>query len=144
MNKERFAQYLNGREYRDEMTEEDEYIAKSNDLVVIFGASDDLTEFRGAINDEVSSWEGGKFFFRDGGIANDDFTEVPQDLLKKWEADEVPMIQAVWCPKDSEGNTIASWGFRTKLPHTTFDIMEDGELYCKGIVVHVDSLYETV
>jgi hypothetical protein len=37
-------------------------------------------------------------------------------------------IDAVWC----EGEY--SWTYKTNIPHATFDIWEDGEKYCKGIV----------
>jgi len=39
-------------------------------------------------------------------------------------------ITAEWCPSDVE----CSWKISTELPHETFNIMEDGDLYCIGIV----------
>ena len=47
MTKEQLAELLNGNEYRDEMTKEQEQAAKQNNLLVLFGASDDLLEMRG-------------------------------------------------------------------------------------------------
>ena len=55
MTKEQLAELLNGNEYRDEMTKEQEQAAKQNNLLVLFGASDDLLEMRGAIRDEVGA-----------------------------------------------------------------------------------------
>jgi len=52
MNKEELAKLLDGCEYRKEITHEQDQIAKDNNLVVVFGASDDLTEFRGAFYNE--------------------------------------------------------------------------------------------
>ena len=35
-----------------------------------------------------------------------------------------------------------SWSYLTDIPHKTFDIMEDGEIYCRGIVFSLDDLGE--
>ena len=59
MTKEQFAEMLNGKQYRSEMTSDDGELAKDNGLVVVFGASDDLMEFRGAIDDEIDCYVGG-------------------------------------------------------------------------------------
>jgi hypothetical protein len=45
-------------------------------------------------------------------------------------------IKAVWDPEDID----ASWKIETEIPHETFDIMEDGELFCRGVVFHVDDV----
>ena len=39
-------------------------------------------------------------------------------------------VKAVWAP---EGENL-SWLYRTALPHATFQVNEDGEPYCRGIV----------
>jgi hypothetical protein len=49
-------------------------------------------------------------------------------------------VQAVWCPRDENGKIWASWKIQTDIPHETFDIMEDGELFCRGVVFHVDDV----
>ncbi len=49
--KEQLASRLTGREYGDEITEEEEAEAKASGLFVIFGASDDLCEIRLAVID---------------------------------------------------------------------------------------------
>jgi len=48
-----FAEMLNGREYGNELTRNEEAMAKEYGLVVAYGASDDLMEFGGAICDEL-------------------------------------------------------------------------------------------
>lgn len=40
------------------------------------------------------------------------------------------VIEAVWCPDEPD----CSWAYKTDIPHVTFDVVEDGELYCRGIV----------
>ena len=56
--REKQVSLLHGREYRDEISDFEIKQAKECGLVVIFGASDDLLEFRGASSDELGAWEG--------------------------------------------------------------------------------------
>ena len=104
-----FANKLNGRAYLDEMTKEEELLAKELGFVVLFGYSDDNAEFRGAYDDEVGCFGGGRVY-QDGDL----------------------FIDACWC---SDG---ADWGYVTNIPRATFDIMQDGEVYCRGIVFEKD------
>ena len=146
MNKEKLAELISGRSYRNEMNKEEEQIAKENGLIVIFGASDDLVEFRGAIYDELDAYEGTHFIIATPG------TEIPVDedeetyrKAKKLEA--IPIeeesltkknrFEAVWSPDELD----CSWLIKTDLPHSIFDIMEDDELYCRGIIIETESLY---
>lgn len=139
MTKEQFLEILNGRQYRKEITQEEEKLAKEKGLLICFGASDDLLEFRGIVHDEVGAYDGGSAMLvkKKGGkidiINEHDFNEIQQvmddnDLdfsLRKVE------VVAEWCPDDLE----CSWRIKSELPHATFDIMEDGELYCRGIII---------
>lgn len=59
---------LNGRQYGSEMTKDEEREAKNANLVVVFGASDDLMEFRGAVNDEWGVWMSGEALFNRNGL----------------------------------------------------------------------------
>lgn len=128
MTKEELAAKLNGREYREEITNEESHNAKTWGLVVVFGGSDDLMEFRGAINDEIGS-HGGKMadITPDGLLENkceDECCPYYERLKSK-----AAFIEALWCAEPDY-----SWTFKTKIPHATFEIMEDGEHYCRGIV----------
>jgi Ribosomal protein L4 len=138
MTAKELAERLNKRQYRAEMTDAEKALAKENRLVVVFGASDDLMEFRGAIYDEVDCCEGGVAFIdRDKVYRKPRCCEVDADecpLLRE-KLDGLTCIEAVWC-----GDTGASWSYKTLAPHETFEIMEDDELYCIGIVFSLDDL----
>lgn len=142
MTKEQLAAQINGREYRDEITKSEEQTAKDNNLVVVFGASDDLMEFRGAIYDEMGAWEGTTvYLIKKKGIWTLVDEEQHHSLLSTMEelGVEVPqswVITAEWAPEGPE----CSWLIATDIPHATFDIMEDGELYCRGIVFSLNDL----
>lgn len=142
LTKESLAALLNGREYREEITAAECLQAKAAGLVVAFGYSDDNMEVRGAWGeDEFGCYDGG--FWKVG----------PDGVLKDWDSvdhdDEAEcaayfkakpaatkQLTAIWCPKDLK----CSWAYKLDAPHATFDIMEDGELYCRGIVFSVADL----
>ena len=107
--------------------------AKRNGIVILFGASDDLMEFRGAIEDEVGCYnEGVAYFDKNGLMVNKcDNEDCPYFKEKRLHA---KVITAIW---DSEGY---SWIYQTEIPHETFEILEEGEKYCRGIVFSMEDL----
>lgn len=133
MNAKELAKKLNGCEYGEEIDRSTELAAKLDGLVVVFGGSDDLMEFRGAIHDVVGAWEGASVFLDAKGLMREfndlcedkDFQGL-QDYFERFEGRRE--IEAVW---DSEGY---SWTYKTTIPHVCFDVLEDGEPYCRGIV----------
>lgn len=124
MTAKQLAAHLDGREYLKEITTEEEREAKANGLVVVYGYSDDNVELAGAISDEIGAWEGVVF-------------HVEKDGSYKVEDSDAPnRIQAVWYAPESE----AAWTFKTDIPHETYNIYEDGELFCIGIVFAMTDL----
>ncbi len=121
------AGILDGREMGEETNDRDEKYAKDNGAVIVFGASDDLMELRGALNDECDCYEGRMIYLNlIGEIECEcDSMDCPYFAAIK---DEASGIEARW---DSEGY---SWTYETNIPHETFEIMENGEKYCRGIV----------
>ena len=117
MTLKEFAKMLDGREYLHEITKEEEVLAKELGFVVVFGYSDDNAELRGAIDDEIGCYDGGVL-----------------------EHDALPAaIYADWCPEDID----CSWAYGTSIPHENFNIYEDGELYCVGIVCDINKSKKT-
>jgi hypothetical protein len=137
MDAKEFAKLLNGRTYRSEIELHEAKMAYDEDLVVVFGAYDDLMEFRGSLDDEIGLYDGGTAFVgRDDviGISHNcdcEHCEFKEKLKKDYIA-----IEAVWGDKDVG----ASWSYKTSIPHETFNIYDEGELYCVGIVFSFDDL----
>lgn len=135
---EQLAHLLDGREYGSEITADEEAVAKEAGLVVIFGASDDLVELRGAIDDEVGAYDGAKFSVdREGVIARERDDDWSDDEMESWFRRKTGgvLIEAKWCPDDFPG---WSWVITTdSAPHLAFGIVEDGEPFCRGIVVEL-------
>ena len=143
MTPQEFAALLNGRQYMHEITKEEEAQAKALGIVVMCGYSDDNVELRGAVDDEVSAYEGttlrmtrlGLLPDWDRLVENENDEAIYEDYFLKKHAG-FKEIEAVWCPKDI--NT--SWAFRTEIPHATFDVMEGDELFCRGIVFSLSAV----
>lgn len=131
MNAQELAAALNGREYGDEITTAEADVAKEFGLVVLFGASDDLAEFNGAICDEVGAYSGKSILLHDGKLYDDEECECDAAKRERNRAKrQGRTIKAIWCATDDG----PSWTYETDIPHATFKVMEDGEVYCVGIV----------
>jgi hypothetical protein len=135
MNKREFAALLNGRNYGNEMTRSEERMAKENGLVALFGYSDDCAEFRGAIDAEIGCYDGGIIWLDDDGIFEPPCSDDTCKLRKKHMA-LCKVIEVFWCNGEGE----PSWTYDTEIPYETFDIYDDGELYCRGIVFDFSAL----
>lgn len=118
MTLEEFAAMLDGREYLSEIAVEEAWEAARLGYVVIFGYSDDCMEIAGFVDDELGCYEGRKFAVVPG--------------RKIYPCEDIPRsgkeLRAVW---DEDGY---AWTFKTDIYHATFDIFEEGEKYCRGIV----------
>lgn len=132
------ASRLHNREYRQELSRDEEREAKIAGLLIVFGASDDLVEFRGAFHDETGAAGSATVRFHRAGILPD------WDSLDKSEEDAVldyfelkqraNQITAHW---DKAGY---SWFIEPGmgLAYAAFDVLEDGERFCRGLVIDVD------
>lgn len=141
MTRQELAGKLNGRQYGSETEPEEEKSAREEGLLIIFGYSDDLMELRGAINDEVGAWKGATIAIKDGvmlpPIEDDD-----EEILSKHHVlnevrrkrDHATLVTA----KFSDGEY--TWSYETSAPHSTFDILEEEEKYCRGIVIDLKEL----
>lgn len=136
MTRDEWAAALNGRQYRRELSELEGQQAEADGVLIVFGASDDLMEFRGVITDEVDCYNGGEAFATAQGLLprhEDDECVCP--FCGEYEAQKLAAkIEAVW------GEFNRSWTFKTDLPHATFRILEDGDEYCLGLVIDRDDL----
>ena len=139
--KEEIAARLHGVEYGNE--DADKQIiadARESNLLIISGASDDLCELRGAFRNEAGCYGGGDVFFTASGNlpdmaqVNEAVVVLEEELGLKVKLPGLLKIEAIWGQAAPDGRT-PSWHYKTTIPHATFDVMEDGELYCIGLVI---------
>lgn len=127
MTLKEFAERLNGTEYNGYpiFSKEDIGIAKENGFVIVTGASDDLMEFEGAIEDEAGCFDGGRVYISKNGVEEDKTKNV---------------INALWCDAEDENGVVIPWAYETKIPHETFYVIDAGEVYCRGIVFNLEDV----
>ena len=130
MTKEELANLLNGREIGNEITNGEASEAQKSGLVVVYGASDDLMEFDGAIADEAGCYEGRTVYILDGALVGEDACSARCKWFKA-ALKNAKTIKAIW------GENGYSWTYKTDIPHATFDVLEKGEKYCRGIVFNL-------
>ena len=129
------AKELDGCEYTQEGSKELFERMKDAGLVAVFGASDDLIEFRGAIYDEVDAYEGGTAYLDQNGLIQNDCENDECPHFEKLKS-KARTIEA----KQGDVDDDQYWSYETTIPHTTFKIMEDDGVYCLGIVFNMRSL----
>ena len=130
---------MNGREYGKECSTELEKAMKASGIVIVFGSSDDLMEFRGAIHDEVGCYGGGKAYLNENGLLENECGNYHCPHFRQLRA-LARTIASKFSPTDPD----CTWIYKTDIPHATFDIMEAGELYCRGIVFRLADAAATV
>ncbi len=133
------AEMLNNGEYLQEISDELAEAAAEAGLVVVYGGSDDLVYFAGAISEEYPTHDTKEILIHDGKIFPDqnesggcyDNCSYFSDAQAEAQA-EGRKIETLW------GKDGYSWTYKTDIPHETFDIFEtytsDREKYCRGIV----------
>lgn len=139
LSKELLAGLLTGREMGSEMAKEEELQAKAAGLIVIFGASDDLMEMRGFVCNEIGAPTDALIDAK-GLLPNRDSIDDDTSLKDFFAREPLARtVEALWCAEDGY-----SWTYRTTVPHATFEIVEGGEPYCRGIVIDVANLAQAV
>jgi hypothetical protein len=104
------ANFLDGTEYPFRLAKETTDRARGLGIVIVYGGSDDLMEFEGACHGELGAYKG---------------TTATSSLGRT--------IDALWCANGLHG---PDWSYRTDIPYETFKILEDGHVYCEGIVFY--------
>ncbi|MDO4288364.1 MAG: hypothetical protein Q4C55_04165 [Eubacterium sp.] len=132
---QKFAQLLDGREYKQEMTEAEKAQAKAAGVVVVFGCSDDRTVFHGAIEAEVATVDGGVIYLTEEGL----FEECPCDCIHARRAKaKASRILVKWC----KGPYV--WSYETDIPHAAFEVIDNQPAenlkFCQGLVFSLEHL----
>lgn len=141
--KKQIAEQLNGILYRSDIPNNVLELAKNEGIVILMGHSDDCASFSGAMEDVAYVDYGGDIEISSDGLifTQDDDIDQSIEILKeagyKVEKPDTKNIKAIWCPKDMED---CSWAYDTDLPHVPFRVIEDGELYCLGIVFSLEDI----
>lgn len=149
MTPQAFAEMINGRQYGDEVTKEEQRLAKEHGLVVVFGYSDDGVEFRGAIHDEAGANDakGKAIKFTRAGKLLEEPDRDEREVLEKFGALEQVLngpdtasVRVWWC-HEKDG---PCWTFEASFPHATFEVKDDDldVLFCRGLVFKLEDAFK--
>jgi len=70
----------------------------------------------------------------DGMILEGVFNEV----LDCYNGKNFGFVEAEWCLHEN-----TSWTYSSPFPHAKFDVIEDGEIYCVGIVIDFSTMFNS-
>lgn len=124
------AALLDGDPYRFEGSEELFKQFKNDGIVAVFGYSDDGVEFRGRLNDEMGY--GSQIYLDTNGIMESDCEDDGCPYFLKT-LKGATKLEVYWCEDDEY-----SWTYDIEIHYETFDIMEDDNKYCQGILFYLD------
>lgn len=132
----KWATVLNNREYREELTGEEQIKMREEGVVCIFGASDDLCELRGAFSDEIDCYGGGKFCYvseADRFVENTYYERNPDELI------QVDLDNRFYLEISSDKG-YWTYGLPDEVEFEEFRVMEDEKLYAIGKLILVEDL----
>ena len=162
MTKEELAAELNGRERRDDFPRELLQAAKESNLLIIYGSSDDLVCFAGAITDEDDACNGGTIHLSKKGIPKSDCEDENCPYYAAWlkksiKSGGVRKIDVYWCGwcGDKEMDSLAygmldkpTWCYDCESLNgkfATFDIFDsegnEREYYCRAVVIDLREVW---
>jgi hypothetical protein len=140
VNKEELADLLQFTEYQDMVPEKIKHIAEENGLVIVYGYSDDLIEFDGAIYDEGYASDGTLVQFDRQGIIPEWDTldkEVEQEVREYFARKDVPKPASI---NVFQNDKPYYWTYACSIPHATFEVCEGDHRYCKGLVIDLKDI----
>ena len=112
--------------------------AKKHNIVIVYGESDDLMEFEGTFRDELSAPCKARLSRTQALPAWEDIDHCDIDEARKYFGTEHEAKWSITSLWREEPNV--DWTFKTDIPHVTFNIMEEGEVFCRGIVFSISDL----
>ena len=136
MTREEMAKRLHGSEYGSVVSRSLAKEAEESGLVIVYGASDDLVELEGAIEDEAGRYDGGDIHLNKNGLIQNKCTDAYCPYFEHI-LNGATKIKAIWNGVD---DGVPSWTYETDIPHDEFSVMEDGEVYCRGIVFELKDI----
>jgi len=158
------AKLLNGNECGNELgndlLRDIEGFCKERNWLIVFPYSDDNVELRGAIDDEISAWDGTTIRFVKSGdfyMDEDDYEcyhKASKNMfitVNSHEIDEIKnkynnwldynglVIEALWEPEHLPDY---SWAYHAlgNIDYAEFDIFEDGEPYSRGMIINLNKI----
>ena len=133
MNKEKLAKLITGSNYPFRLNKKLKELISNTNLIIVYGLSDDLMEFEGAIRGEINCFGGGTAYFHKYNLIKNECEDSDCCYFRKI-VENKPKIKAIW----NRDNIL--WTYKTDICHSTFDIIKDNEIYCRGLVFNQNDI----
>lgn len=133
MDAQKLAELLNGSEYPLDVNAHLAGQAEEHRLVIVSGYSDDGLMFDGAIRAHLGAYNGTTALVAGSSAVDEDQWDEDKQVIARYglRIPEAIKVIAKWDPKDPP----ASWLITVEgTEFFPFDVMEDGELFCRGAV----------
>lgn len=107
-------------------------------IVVAYGQSDDGFVLSGAINEHCYIYNDKQVVTIDNkGIVHPYHSNMPESEAQEYSSRKNGQVKEITAFFDKGEYT---WQYETDIPHVTFDIMEDDEKYCRGIIFDISDI----
>jgi len=144
MNLKEWAEKFNNMEYGSNNIRDAQDELEADGVIAVMGASDDLCELYGDISDEFNCYNGNKLYWVGNGFCS----ETEKDNFLCVVDNEYPIFfekcQAIFNKDCSYINikegTNCQFEYETNIPCERFNVMEDGNLYCSGLLFYTKDL----
>lgn len=103
-------------------------LAKANNYLIFFGHSDNTIEICSCRYYEFDAYKSTTLYITHNCVYHEN--EVHPTAAYP--------VHARFTEQSRKSTVM--WSFTTDIPHETFNIMENGELYCRGIVIDLNNL----
>lgn len=123
MTIEEFAEGLNACAISDEIPYFMILEAQRQHYLIIYGVSDDLIEVEGACYEEFDAFRPTTLYITSNHVYSSEEAHPA----------EAKPIHVEFSPPTQQQPSM--WKFKTDIPHATFDITRDNELFCRGLVI---------
>jgi hypothetical protein len=138
MTKDTLAALVHGRRHDHGLSIALTEGAKEAGLVIVMGGGEDYIELHGALEQEWGVYGAAEILLTREGIFDTHecgepcryFTAALKHAQRCGQT-----LRVVW-----NATTFPTWHFQTTIPHATFDILEEGQVFCRGIVFHLDDI----
>lgn len=143
MNLEKFAQSIDGRMRREEVTPDEIAYAESQDWLIAYGYSDDLVVLHGFVDDEVGAYEGTQIEISKDGLREQwpEGEEKGIEEARKYfeRSEKFVTINAVWSDTESPCWVLLLDGLGVDY-HGFVILGEGNEPFCSGLVIDCSTL----
>ena len=122
-----------------------ELVKEHNDIIIVHGASDDLIEIRGTVDDELNCYEyaGDIVFYEDSVFMDRDMESNRYDKDNNYSIEDLYNMERSKIKIKLDNKTVCgNFRLSTDIPHAKYQCLDGGDFYTDIIVLqYADGTY---